>query len=981
MKRDFHRFSFSVQVLILLVIITLIITGIWFYRIQKNSMDQKVGNDLTAIARLKADQIFRWRSEQLRTASALKENRFILKSVETFLSVSSTDNSNELHARLSLVSKQENYSKILLIDTKGHILFTRGENGGVAEAYRSALSVALQTRNPVLTDIYLDPQGGPSQISVVAPLYSESGQILGCLVLVTNVSQYLYPLVQYWPTQSKTAETYLVEQDGDHVLFLNNLRYQPETALHLKIPLTQWDNPAVMAVRGIAGIFFGKDYRGAKVVGASFPVSESPWFIVAKMDAPEVYAEWRFKSILMLALIFGTVGLVGGAGLLWSLKEKELHYKALYDSEYKLRIAMERNSITLKSIGDAVIVTDNLGIVDLMNPVAEKLTGWMNTEAYGKHLEEVFRIINEETRETVENPVSKVLREGRVVGLANHTLLIGKDGTERPIADSGAPVRGSENKIIGVVLVFRDQTDERAARKALLQSEEKFRDLFHKDTAVKLLVDPTTSDILDANEAAEKFYGWSKEKLRNMKVQDINILSPEQIKAEVENARSSYRAFFEFRHRLADDSVKDVAVYSSLIDIRDDKVLHMIVHDISERKKAEQEQENLRDQLTQAQKMESIGLLAGGVAHDYNNMLTVIIGYAMMAKEYATEGEPLSDDLDEIINAGRRSVDITKKLLAFARKQTIDPIVIDFNATVSGMLSMLRRLIGENIDLAWKPSAELWNVKMDPSQVDQILANLCVNARDAITDVGHITIETRNISFDKTYCNNHYGFVPGDFTLLAVSDDGCGMSKEMINHIFEPFYTTKSAGRGTGLGLATVYGIVKQNNGFINVYSEPGKGSTFRLYFPRVMGEESKVIEDIAAIIPPGHSETVLLVEDEQAILKMTKRMLERLGYQVLTAGTPNEAVTLGIEHSKSICLLLTDVILPEMTGRDLSDLLQKRITGLKTLFMSGYTANAIAHHGVLDAGVHFISKPFSQDDLAIKISKILGRIPVNGER
>ncbi len=978
MKRNFHQSAFSVQVLILCTILTLIIVGIWFYRVQKQVMDQKVENDLTTIARLKADQIFKWRNEQLRTASALKENRFLLTSVEHFLSDQNSNNFNELSSRLDAVARQENYSGILIVDTKGHVLFNQRGHGVLAKECQPALDAALQTRDPVLTDIYADPQDGSLNISVVAPLYSESGRrILGCLVLITNASQNLYPLVQYWPTPSKTAETYLVEQDGNQVLFLNDLRYQAKTALLLKIPLTQFDNPAVMAVQGREGVFSGKDYRGVKVVGVSLPISGSPWFMVAKIDAPEVYAEWRFKSVLMLTLLFGIISLAGGVGLFQRQKEKELHYKELYDSEFKLRVAMERNSITLKSIGDAVIVTNNLGVIELMNPVAEKLTGWMNSEASGKHLKEVFRIISEETGDIVEDPVAKVLREGRVVGLANHTLLVARDGTQWPIADSGAPIRDSEGKIIGVVLVFRDQTEERAARKALLQSEEKFRDLFHKDTAVKLLVDPVTNVILDANEAAEKFYGWSKEELQNMMIENINTFSPEQIKEEEDRAKSSHRAFFEFRHKLADGSTKDVAVYSSLIDVKEEKVLHLIVHDISERKKAERVQENLREQLTQAQKMESIGLLAGGVAHDYNNMLTVIIGYAMMAKEYAAEGEPLYDDLDEIINAGRRSVDITKKLLAFARKQTINPVVVDLNATVDGMLKMLRRLIGENIDLAWKPGAGLWSVKMDPAQIDQILANLCVNARDAIADVGHITIETKNITFDEAYCQNHYGFTPGDFTLLAVSDDGCGMDKEIVNHIFEPFYTTKSAGKGTGLGLATIYGIVKQNNGFINVYSEPGEGSTFRIYFPRYTGEIEEAIEDMVALIPQGHSETVLLVEDEQAILKMTKKMLEGLGYQVLEAGTPNEAMVLGIEHSKRICLLITDVILPEMTGRDLSDLLQERISGLKTLFMSGYTANAIAHHGVLDPGVHFISKPFSQEDLAVKISKILGRIPV----
>ncbi|MFH0782501.1 MAG: ATP-binding protein [Pseudomonadota bacterium] len=373
--------------------------------------------------------------------------------------------------------------------------------------------------------------------------------------------------------------------------------------------------------------------------------------------------------------------------------------------------------------------------------------------------------------------------------------------------------------------------------------------------------------------------------------------------------------------------------------------------------------------------MESIGLLAGGVAHDYNNMLTVITGYAGMAlKNHTTEGEPLYGDLMEILKASKRSIDITRQLLAFARKQTISPEALDLNQTAGGMLKMLQRLIGEDIDLSWLPGDSLWNIYMDPSQVDQILANLCVNARDAIGGVGKITIETGNVAFDEMYCADHYGFVPGEFVLLAVSDDGCGMNKETLNHIFEPFFTTKSVGHGTGLGLATVYGIIKQNNGFINVYSEPDKGSTFRIYFSRHMGAIDESNPDNVLLMPQSHGETVLLVEDELAILKMSKIMLENLGYKVLTASTPSEAIELADKHAGDICLLITDVVLPDMNGRELANQLHILYPELKTLFMSGYTANAIAHRGVLDDGVNFLSKPFSAEGLGVMVNRVLCR-------
>lgn len=381
----------------------------------------------------------------------------------------------------------------------------------------------------------------------------------------------------------------------------------------------------------------------------------------------------------------------------------------------------------------------------------------------------------------------------------------------------------------------------------------------------------------------------------------------------------------------------------------------------------------LAAQLQQAQKLEAVGLLAGGVAHDYNNMLTVILCYAELALHKVDAANPLHTDLEEIIKAARCSADITKQLLAFARKQTISPEVLDLNRDVESMLTMLQRLIGEDIDLAWMPEAGLWQVKMDPVQIDQILANLCVNARDAIDDVGKITIETGNAVFDEAYCAYNSGFVAGEYVMLAVSDDGCGMNKETINKIFEPFFTSKGIGKGTGLGLSTVYGIVKQNNGFINVYSEPEKGTSFRIYLPREKGQAVVATIESAAEIPMSRGESVLVVEDDLSILNVEKKMLEELGYRVLAAGTPAEALMLAREHAGELRLVVTDVVMPEMNGRELATLLQSLYPGIKILFMSGYTADVIAHRGVLDQGVNFIQKPFSMKSLAVKVRQALG--------
>jgi len=384
------------------------------------------------------------------------------------------------------------------------------------------------------------------------------------------------------------------------------------------------------------------------------------------------------------------------------------------------------------------------------------------------------------------------------------------------------------------------------------------------------------------------------------------------------------------------------------------------------------ERRQLEAQLHQAQKMESVGRLAGGVAHDFNNMLGVIIGRAALAMLDSGLSQSVRVHLVEINQAAERSADLTRQLLAFARRQPIAPKVIDMNDTIAAMLKMLQRIIGEDIQLLWQPEARLWPVKMDTSQLDQIMANLCVNARDAIDDVGRIFIETGTIAIDRDFCHTHLEVVPGNYVWVSVSDNGRGMDKETLSHIYEPFFTTKGVGEGTGLGLATVYGAVKQNDGFINVYSELGRGTTFTIYIPQFLGMQEEGGQALPALPLPRGNETVLLVEDEPAILKMAELILVNQGYHVLTAGATADALNLAREHAGAIDLLITDVIMPDMNGRDLAIALMAFCPNLRPLFMSGYTSDVIAHHGILADGVHFIQKPFSMHQLAGKVREVL---------
>lgn len=557
--------------------------------------------------------------------------------------------------------------------------------------------------------------------------------------------------------------------------------------------------------------------------------------------------------------------------------------------------------------------------------------------------------------EVIRELAAPVMREGKVVAI---------------LGVGNKPVDYTE-KDMEIVAFLSDITWEivrsKRAEDALIESEKRYRRLFESAKDGILILDADTGQVVDVNPFLSRLLGYSHSAFLGKHLWEIGPFkdidsSKKVFKALLDN---EYIRYEDLPLETADGHIVDVEFVSNVYLVDQRKVIQCNIRDITERRK-------LEARFQQAQKMESVGRLAGGVAHDYNNMLSVIIGYTELAMDKVNPSLPLYADLKEILDAAGRSAEITRQLLAFARKQVISPRVLAVNEIVEAMSKMLRHLIGEDIDLVWQPGADLWPVKMDPSQIDQILANLCVNARDAIAGVGKLTMETHNVTFDEAYCADHAGFIPGEFVLLAVSDDGCGMDKEILDNIFEPFFTTKDVSHGTGLGLATVFGIVKQNNGFINVYSEPGTGTTFRVYLPSHGGETEEIPTTNIAETPWGLSERILLVEDEPAIRKMCRMMLERLGYQVLTAGDSSEAVRLAEEHAGTINLLITDVVMPDMNGHDLADQLQSCYPEIKTLFMSGYTAEVIAHRGVLEEGMNFIQKPFSMKDLGIKVRAVI---------
>jgi len=556
--------------------------------------------------------------------------------------------------------------------------------------------------------------------------------------------------------------------------------------------------------------------------------------------------------------------------------------------------------------------------------------------------------------------IANFIKESNVENLDQTLQIDQPDGVENELT-----------KVADAINLMRDELNQHV--RSLKKRESRYRALLENAPIIILQLSPSGT-IEDLNLQAELLYNQGEDEIlgQNFFKKTFSLERQDKIIEDMDRVVRG-KSIKDFEASFINRSGKKHQILWNIAPFLDDQKnasgVIAIGMDVTENK-------TLESQLQQAQKMESVGRLAGGVAHDFNNMLSIIMGYADLTLDKLEKDDRLYKYVAEIHAAGLRSTDIVRQLLAFARKQTVLPKVLDLNENIESMLNMLRRLLGEDIEITWLPDTDIWPVKIDPSQVHQIFANLCVNARDAMVEGGKLIIETRNVVFDEEYCASHVGFTPGSFVLLAVSDTGQGMTPEIQDKIFDPFFTTKGLHKGTGLGLSTVYGIVKQNNGFINVYSEPGKGTTFRIYLPQHEGKAERVPFEATDELPLSRGETILLVEDEASILKLGKRMLEALGYRVLPANTVSQAIELTKKHADTINLLVTDVIMPEMNGRELSEQLIKLCPGLQVLFMSGYTADVIAHRGELEKGVHFISKPLSKNELARKIRKILDAAP-----
>ena len=724
--------------------------------------------------------------------------------------------------------------------------------------------------------------------------------------------RFLVKLFHESPALGATGEIILIDRDRR---LLTPLKYRlPDGSAAQPLSYTLQTKPAEVAAMGVDTLLVSRDYRGVPVFAAVRHVRITPDFgfgLIVKRDESDVYAPVR-QGLLVTGVVTGL-----GLGLL-------------------LLIFAAAAGAIASPLEDLTAAARNIAAGNLS--ARARIEGRDEVQVLARTFNEMADRI-QQSHEHLETQV----RERTAELEANNQLL------------------------------RVEMEERRAAEREIRASEERFRQLAENIPEVFWIVSPDWQKVHYISPAYEKIWG--------RRCEDLYENPADWMDAVVQEDRQALLAaipervgggelitFPDYRIRRPDGSVRWIAARAVGVADADGTVSRVagIMEDITERKL-------LEAQLIQAQKMESVGRLAGGVAHDFNNMLAVIFISLELARMRLRPDDPAHEQLQEIEKAATRSRDITRQLLAFSRKQMIAPKACNLNDLIADLEKSLTRLIGEDIELRFYPGQDLGLINIDPSQIDQILVNLAVNARDAMPHGGKLTITTANVSFDEDYCREHAGARPGRYVQLSVTDDGVGMSAETRSHLFEPFFTTKEVGKGTGLGLAMIYGIIRQNEGFINVYSELGHGTSFKLYFPR-MEEREGAVELPEPMPPERGAGRIMLVEDDEILCRVTRATLETLGYEVTTAHSPAEALDLFEHESRGYALLLTDVVMPGMNGRELAYRLAAKCPGMRVIFMSGYTSDAVVHRGVLEEGVHFIQKPFSVRALASKIQQVLGK-------
>lgn len=821
-------------------------------------------------------------------------------------------------------------------------------------------------RCPVCQGVHLD---------VAMRITDDQKRPVAVLVLRTDADEELYPLIQAWPLPSASAETLLLRREGQGVLFVNVLRHGSNPALTLRIALSCTNVPAIQAALGRVGFFEGQDYRGVDVLSYVQPVPGSPWFMVSKIDRREIFAEVRFRGMVIVMLVaLGTIIAVLLTVAVGSAQRRQL-YEGLYRAERAQREIREEIRATLYGIGDGVIATDAAGCVTRMNPVAEQLTSWRESEALGRPLNDVFRTINETTRVQASNPVDRVLRDDITVDLGHHMILIARDGTEHPVADSAAPIRNEQGATTGVVLVFRDQSAERAAERQLTASEMRYRRLFECAQDGILMLEADTGVIAAINPLLAGLLGCTDGEVIGRHVWEVDglrVLSEtrEAFLAWRAQARASYQSLI-LTHK--DGRRTETEVVSSDYEVAGTRMIQCTIRDVTDRRRLEAERTRLAAQNQQLQKAESLGRMAGAIAHNFNNQLHAVLAHIELAMAGAPSDSAVGENLTQAMLAAHRAAEVSSLMLIYLGKTGGQRAPLDLAEVCRHRLPMLRASLPRNALLETRLPTPGPVVQANADQIKRVLSNLVSNAGESLGESGgtvHVSVSTCGRGDIPTSYRFPLAWEPQDshYACLAVRDTGSGMDERDIERIFDPFYTTKFTGRG--LGLSVVLGLVRAHEGCIAVESRAGGGSIFRVFLPLTMDAVPLLPKPAVPAPAPVGGGTVLLVDDDPVVRGVTRAMLAKLGFAVVEAPDGSEAVELFRQHKHTIRCVLSDLTMPRLDGWATLAALRKIDPAVPVILASGYDQAQVMGEAHTELPQAFLGKPYQVPELRDALRK-----------
>jgi PAS domain S-box-containing protein len=934
------------------------------------SVRSAVATQMETVAMLKKGQIEEWLDGQRNNARTLTDNPLFVRRVEQWLARGAPDDTDgrNIRERLSNLMRIYNYRGVHLIDRQGRLRLSVGFSRQFGPDFQPLLRKALTSEDIILDDFHWHADGADRhpELGLLAPFPSGSTgnrECIGAVYLSIDPAKKLYPLIQTWTTPSPTAESLLVRREGNEVVFLNELRHQKNTALSLHFHVDTLHLPAAIASRGKTGLVEGNDYRGVPVVTFVTRVNGAPWLLVAKVDKAEILAPILSQQRLVTTLVFVFTTVAGLVILLWWRQQHARIASAFCRSELERRSLTTRLDDITRNAYDIILLYDKEGRIVDANDRAIEVYGYQRELLFGMEARDLRA--PEALAEFGSRWDKTVNKEGSCL----ETMHRRSDGSVFPVEVCTRLVTIDSRTFRQSII--RDISERKRAEETLKKSEQRFRALseqFH--TLLDAIPDSIflTSDnrISWANKATTRQFGADLAGFEG-----TFCFHTLQKRAEPCDECPALRA-------IASGQTENTIMTTSdnrTIDLRtvpvfdaDGQVRGVIEigRDITEQRRTE-------EQLRHAQKMEAIGTLAGGIAHDFNNILTSVIGYGSLLLMKMAESDPLQSYVVHILTAADRAAALTQGLLAYSRKDASDLRSIDLNDIIKRVDHFLSRIIGEDVELTVIPADAPLTVLGDAGQIEQVLMNLATNARDAMPDGGSLLIESKETEIDESFISFHGFGTAGRYALITVSDSGSGMYEATREHIFEPFFTTKEVGKGTGLGLAIAYGIVKQHLGFINVYSEPGKGTTFRLYFP-LTGIAPQEEHKTASLPARGKGETILVVEDSEHIRELLRELLSECGYKVIEATDGEEGVERFREKRDEIDLVLMDVIMPRKNGKEAFDEIRTIAPEVKTLFMSGYTADVISRKGIDAAGLDLVTKPVPPGALLAKIREVLDK-------